>query len=939
MNSNPLTPSLLIENVSRRGGLPSHQIHSLCYSHRKIWLSTPNGLAVYDGEHVVILNQHNGLLTHGQRSVTSNEETILACSDLGVSVINSDSLQVIASLNTVELGLGWCQCAISTGKDNYLLGCGKGLYQWHSKSGKLSVVNLDILGEGVLSMVKGKQATILVQMSQSGIWVYQNKIIRPLINHNTHILQSVSHISSSPQGFFIANNKSIIHLDFDLKLKEHIELQNKSSIIVCILVRNSNHMIIADKYCVYELIKHHDNWQKGKTFCTTAQINDICYDSFNNLWIGTDFSGLIKYSALNDYIKTFRPEKSTSVLTLRRAHNGQDLLIGGTGHSYLLSPINKSIQNEIISLKGLSCWDIYQDKQLTFFAACNEGLAITQLENNSLAQLFTDKRVGAGRCIQKIGKNYLYGSVYGLFIFHLDQKKFQPINDILGNTLSYIYTIVPKEGNKYFITTLGRGLWVYNGEDNKIIPVELGSQHLNVYDISQNKQGVCVIAADNKILLMTESKVTEVFKSTDSVAAWTCRWHSNDKILIGTSQGLQLFDINTRQVNFIVNNIPEQQFWEFTTSRSLLKLDKDIYWCGLNERLVVIDIPKLIDAVQAPLPEIKSVSSSSHFLLDSNVITIEEGNWNLDITLCSFWLWKEKSINYHYRLVGLHNNWRRTKREPLMYSSLPTGEYLLEVQVKCGLTQANQKYQLIIIKVINKGFIFKLSTWLKKLIATNIIKMTQRKNFWKLNESNIELEKLVNNRTTELSVANQKLQEMNLSLEILSNKDQLTGINNRRAFLNLADDELKRASRYQSQFSILMIDIDYFKQYNDNYGHLAGDLCLEKVAQNLLSCLHRSGDILARYGGKEFIIALPEVDQKQAAIFANICINSINNLGISHQDSAVGSNVTISIGVASTLVETINNRSDRISFLTNLIRQADTNLYLAKEQGRNRSVS
>lgn len=172
MNSVPLTPSLLIEDISRLEGLPSQQIHSLCYSHRKVWLSTPNGLAIYDGEHVEILNQHSGLLTHGQRSVTSNRDTVLASSDLGVSIINAETHATTAALNTVDLGLGWCQCAISIDNNDYLLGCAKGLYRWNSKSDELNKVSLDVSGEGVLSIVKGKDQTILIQMSQSGIWVY-----------------------------------------------------------------------------------------------------------------------------------------------------------------------------------------------------------------------------------------------------------------------------------------------------------------------------------------------------------------------------------------------------------------------------------------------------------------------------------------------------------------------------------------------------------------------------------------------------------------------------------------------------------------------------------------------------------------------------------------------------------------------------------------------
>ncbi len=166
-------------------------------------------------------------------------------------------------------------------------------------------------------------------------------------------------------------------------------------------------------------------------------------------------------------------------------------------------------------------------------------------------------------------------------------------------------------------------------------------------------------------------------------------------------------------------------------------------------------------------------------------------------------------------------------------------------------------------------------------------------------------------------------------LENLSSRDGLTGIANRRRFDEFFEQEWWRAKRKKTQLSLILMDIDHFKQYNDNYGHLAGDDCLKQIALTLDNQLKRPTDLVARYGGEEFVCILPDTDNKGALQIAKQFMKSISDLKIPHSYSNAADHVTISLGVA-----TITPSNSSLS-KEELIKVADKNLYEAKANGRN----
>lgn len=183
----------------------------------------------------------------------------------------------------------------------------------------------------------------------------------------------------------------------------------------------------------------------------------------------------------------------------------------------------------------------------------------------------------------------------------------------------------------------------------------------------------------------------------------------------------------------------------------------------------------------------------------------------------------------------------------------------------------------------------------------------------------------------ELRKHEQELLEANEKLHGLSLVDGLTGIFNRRYFDEYSDSEWKRSIRLKLPISLIMIDIDHFKLYNDNYGHQMGDDCLKKVADTLHKELKRPGDIVARYGGEEFVVVLAGTGSDGAVLLAETLRSSILDQSIPHQHSKTADIVTISLGVSSLTPERNSSHKE-------LVAAADKALYSAKQNGRNRVV-
>ena len=176
------------------------------------------------------------------------------------------------------------------------------------------------------------------------------------------------------------------------------------------------------------------------------------------------------------------------------------------------------------------------------------------------------------------------------------------------------------------------------------------------------------------------------------------------------------------------------------------------------------------------------------------------------------------------------------------------------------------------------------------------------------------------------------LADSNEQLEQLSNLDSLTGLANRRCFDENLEKELKRSSRDSTPLSLILLDVDYFKDFNDTYGHLVGDECLRQISSVLQKTVERSHDLAARYGGEEFAVILPSTDLKGGLVIAERLRSLVENLDLTSPKASILQSITISLGVVSVVPGERNITSK------SLIDQADKALYEAKKQGKNRVI-
>lgn len=255
---------------------------------------------------------------------------------------------------------------------------------------------------------------------------------------------------------------------------------------------------------------------------------------------------------------------------------------------------------------------------------------------------------------------------------------------------------------------------------------------------------------------------------------------------------------------------------------------------------------------------------------------------------------------------------------------------LIGKRIHSAIDQAlRNSFPSLLSQTLNKAP-FALYTTAKE--AANDILMHQAVEVIPIEVAELPRHCLVQVMDVSLAVTREKLlREQALVLRSQTFADGLTGIANRRSFDETMEKEYRRAKRTPSPLSLIMIDIDYFKPYNDLYGHQRGDQCLIDVAAALTEVLQRPSDLVARYGGEEFAIILPETNAEGAVKIGEALRSKIEKLGIEHGYSNTSKYVTVSVGVATQIPEPQTEISE-------LIGAADRALYDAKRAGRNRIV-
>ena len=621
--------------------------------------------------------------------------------------------------------------------------------------------------------------------------------------------------------------------------------------------------------------------------------SSIFQDNEGALWFGTDGNGLARFRDGNfQTYNTSNGLSNNSIFAIREDQN-KDLWIGtNRGANKLSKGKWSAILTESI------VWSIAVDRSNHIWMGTREGLV--ECHEGKLTTYTTANGLTSNEVWEVLsGRNgLLWIGTYNGLNYYKDGKFF-PLNSF--SKFAIVSLFEDGEGSLW-IGTNGDGLYRYKDQKFSRISTKDGLLDNFVFETLEDDLGNFWFASSKGIFILPKKHVDQVANGKRVPLT---------PISFGRADGLK-----SR-----VCNDGSYSAWKAKDGR---------LWFSMMKGVTVVD-PRTMKGNSLPPPvviEQITVNGSSvlNELETMQFTDFPPGSAKFEFQYTGLSFVSPEEVRFKYKLEGFEEDWVEAQnRRTAYYTNIPPGNYTFRVtaenkdgvwnpqgasfsfNIRPRFYQTSLFYAVGIVLVALTGF------------AGYRLRVKQMRSREK------ELLHLVEQRTQELEHTNEMLRQM-------SYLDALTGAYNRRRFNEVLDVEWRRAYRTRSHFSIIMIDIDLFKEFNDAYGHQTGDTCLKQVAASLSSQLRRAGDFIARFGGEEFVIILPGADSPTAIAVGERLRLTVELLGIPHSTSTVKNVVTISLGVATA-------RVDQAGSPEQLIESADRALYRAKDQGRNRVVS
>jgi diguanylate cyclase (GGDEF)-like protein len=544
-------------------------------------------------------------------------------------------------------------------------------------------------------------------------------------------------------------------------------------------------------------------------------------------------------------------------------------------------------------------YSIAEDSSGTVWAASNTGVLRFKnykldkifdsrdgLPNDFLTNVFEDSR----RRLWFTGQGGLSEYKDGAFVNYTRDQ------GLAGNNVRTIYE--DKDG-VLWIGTYDEGLSRFKDGHISSINAENGLFSNGVFSFQEDKRGNFWISSNRGIYRVAKQELNDFF---DGKVAKV------NSVGYGKDDGMLSTECNGGR------------------QPASFKDDQGRFWFPTQDGIAIVDPSvEVFNAIAPPLA-IESVSVGGSKIPSGGDIELQPGDRNIEISYTGLSLLRSSQMRFKYKLEGLDEDWTDAGgRRTAYYSYLPPGNYHFRVIAANSDGVWNDVGTSIEITAQPYFYQTRLFILLCALAIAVAILLAWQISVQQMKRREKKLTELVDERTQELKDANE-------SLQLLANSDGLTRIGNRRMFEKFLADEWHRAIRFKTEISLILLDIDHFKLYNDTYGHLVGDECLKQVADVLLSCIHRPTDLLARFGGEEFAIILGGTDSPGALTVAEEAMEKIRALDILHENSLAGKRLTVSGGVATMLAYVGEDE-------TKLVKSADDALYDAKANGRNRIVS
>ncbi|KDR96408.1 diguanylate cyclase (GGDEF) domain-containing protein [Peptoclostridium litorale DSM 5388] len=669
-------------------------------------------------------------------------------------------------------------------------------------------------------------------------------------------------------------------------------------------------------------------------------VRALYQDRSGLIWVGTRGGGV---SIFNPDISFSHIENNTDnieIETLMIDKSGS-LLIGKSDGLFKYTPSDGQTQL-IFDLKPNT---VCEDSQGNIWAGFTDGL-IYKFEHST----FTSKEIKVPFDDEHVSVMGLFAdgddlwvATYGSGLYLIDTKS-EDVKEVYVNDENNQSSISGNEIWSIFKDSNGR-LWFGTQSGVSLLNRDANtfSSYITnfVYSIHEDidgtmwlgsRDGLHSIGIDPTSDLTDETVEIKRYDQSDGLPnnmVYCIQEDYKGNLWVSTEYGISKFDkTNSSFKNYSKKN--GLRYEKFKPHASAKSADGEIFFGGTNG--ITSFFPEDIkESKTVPNVIITKIEINGNPLeFDQSIDRVEAINLNYKDVLFSFEFaaldfTDIRSNQYAYMLEGFDSDWIYVKnRNYVSYTSIKPGEYTFRVKASNSdghWNEEGKEIKIIItppwwntVKIKATGSIFVIIL----LMGSYYIRVTS------LKRRNAMLEKRVDERTRELAVLNEELIKR-------ASVDGLTQLTNRRYGDIHLETEWKRAQRGQFELSIIFIDIDYFKPYNDFYGHPKGDECLKLFSALLSKTLKRPSDRACRYGGEEFLLILPDTPLEGAVKVAETIQKELGDLEIPHEMSKISEFVTCSMGIASIIPQNEFGMAD-------LVKSADIALYKAKEQGRNRIV-
>jgi diguanylate cyclase (GGDEF)-like protein len=750
------------------------------------------------------------------------------------------------------------------------------------------------LNNGISPDIRSPQISSLFEDSQGQIWIGTNGNGLHQISQKQEIITHYTLDLTDPESLSDNNINTIF--------------EDKSGVLWFGTERGVNKLSARRK--VFNNVK---NRPLDENSLSDNGVWNIFEDHQGTLWVGTEF-GLNQMDTKRGTFKKFFHEpdnpNSLSHNTVRAIFedSNQNLWIGTDGG-------------------GLNLYDRRKNKFSSYKSVPGDPKSIS---SNQLRYIYEDKAHSLWIGTVDGGLN-LWNPIEKNFTVYLNDPA-DP--DSLGN--NNVYTILEDSKGIFWVGTLG-GLSYLDRKTGKFKTFRhtISDPH----SISDNGIGCVFEDSKHNLWIGTDRGINLFNRENDTFSSYTMADGLPNDFIYGilednqgylwlsTNRGLSRFNVRTRSFrNYDYYDGLQGQ--EFNAGAYLKSKDGTLYFGGLNGFNYFLP-GQLKDNIFIP-PVV--LTAFRKFNIPSNLgkvvsevekikLSYKDNSFSFEFAALDYNA-PEKN-QYMFKMDGFDSDWQMNgNQRHTTYTNLDPGVYTFRVKGSNNDGVWNESGFAVQIEITPPFWKYSWFKIVVLILASGALLFFYRSKIRKIKKQTRRLEKLVSERT-------QQLQAANAELERLAKEDGLTGIANFRTMQNYLSVEIKRSQRSKEPISFIMLDVDHFKIYNDEYGHLAGDECLIKLARILDSTVNRPSDLVARYGGEEFAIILPNTDVQGAIFIAGKIKGNIMKAKIPFTKAPKTSFLTASLGVATFI-------PSKKMETTSLISAADQALYKAKNKGRNR---